>query len=104
MEPFGDRRVPGTDIGLAKGLREPGPDRVIPGFLAVHLTSFWLTIGHPGHQLEDIRTSGQDWRTGMTFDMTASSPRSLVAPQGAGGSNLCSSVQRGLRLFAKKTL
>ena len=50
MEPFGDKRVPGTDIGLAKGLRQQGPDGVIPRILAVHLTSFWLTIGHPGHQ------------------------------------------------------
>ena len=67
MEPLGDKRVPGTDIGLANKLMEHSPDRVIPGFLAVHLTSFWLTIGHPGHQVEDIRTSGQDWRTRMTY-------------------------------------
>ena len=86
MEPFGDKRVPGTDIGLAKGLREPGPEVVIPRFLAVHLTSFCLATRHPGHQLEDIRTSGQDWRTGMTFDMTEMGLRSLVAPKGAGGS------------------
>ena len=79
LKGFGDGGLAGQ---LAEGT-ESGYGKC--RFPAAHLTSFWLTIGHPGHQLEDIRTSGQDWRTGMTFDMTASPPRSLVAPKGAGG-------------------
>ena len=32
MEPFGDKRVPGTGIGLANVLREYSPEVVIPAF------------------------------------------------------------------------
>ena len=68
------------------GLRQPGPVVVNSRLLALHLITFLLEIRLQGHL--DTRTG----RTILTLElmkgpktMMKPSPRSLVAPKGAGG-------------------